>query len=172
MCKHDSVILELKKTNKKNAANDVMNKQTLYFYFEFRPVHLRCTTHTHANTHANTSQSSCSQESLLIWSLSAGAGINKSKARNSRVLCSEPGASRSLSLSLWLTPSLGVCVCVPARVCVHACESKRPHWQCWTHLTIIWCSGPEAGVENDLDCPGPQHQQHREQKKTKKNIFY
>lgn len=130
----------------------------------------RCTTHTHANTHANTSQSSCSQESLLIWSLSAGAGINKSKARNSRVLCSEPGASLSRSLSD--SPPLWVCVCVPARVCVHACESKRPHWQCWTHLTIIWCSGPEAGVENDLDCPGPQHQQHREQKKKEKKIFY
>lgn len=125
------------------------------------------------NTHANTSQSSCSQESLLIWSLSAGAGINKSKARNSRVLCSEPGASLSLSLALSLTHPLSecVCVCVPARVCVHACESKRPHWQCWTHLTIIWCSGPEAGVENDLDCPGPQHQQHREQKKKKKIFF-
>lgn len=95
----------------------------------------RCTTHTHMNTHANTSQSSCSQESLLIWSLSAGAGINKSKARNSRVLCSEPGASLSLSLSHPLSGC--VCVCVSLRVCVSMHVNLKGHTD---NVGLIWQS--------------------------------
>jgi len=42
-----------------------------------------------------------------------------------------------------------MCVCERERI-------KRPNRQSWIHLTIIWCSGPKAGVENDLGPPSKE----------------
>lgn len=118
-------------------------------------THTHTLTYTHKHTHTHLLSHSLSLIAVILstfvasdrsW-LKAGSLINECVFGKPGFSLLEPGTN-NLSLCVHACVVLYVCECVFVYVRI-----KRPNRQCWIQLTIIWFSGPKAGVKNDLDCP-------------------